>query len=183
MTGSGDRVAVIAALLAAEGVEATAADPSGVDGPEPGGIDCYVQLPVTVHPVGESLVGRVRSFLAEGLLARFALVERLVPALAEQATVVLVAGNVSDAVLPDDASSRFGLLGVLAHATRAELAARGVRVTVAAGSLTDAEVVRLALHGGADRADPIGEAPAGEVTDKQYQDWRTEVMGVHSAYA
>ena len=82
VTGSGDRVAVIAELLAGEGVDVMAADPSEVDSLDLGRIDHYVQLPVTVHPVGESLVGRVRSFLAEGLLRRFALLERLLPVLA-----------------------------------------------------------------------------------------------------
>lgn len=183
VTGSGDRVAVIAELLAGESVAVIAADPSEVDSLDLGRIDHYVQLPVTVHPVGESLVGRVRSFLAEGLLGRFALVERLLPALAEHATVVLVAGNIADSVLPDDESSRFGMLNVLAHATRAELAPRGVLVTVANGSRTDSQLVQIALRGGDDHVGEMGEAPTGKVTDKQYQDWRTEVMGVHSAYA
>lgn len=183
VTGSGDRVAVIAELLAGEGVEVVAADPSEVDSLDLGRIDHYVQLPVTVHPVGESLVGRVRSFLAEGLLGRFALLERLLPALAEHATVVLVAGNIADSVLPDDESSRFGMLNVLAHATRAELASRGVLVTVASGSRTDSQVLQIALRGGEDPVSELGEAPAGKVTDKQYQDWRTEVMGAHSSYA
>lgn len=183
VTGSGERVAVIAELLTGEGVEVTVADPSEVGGLDPGRIDHYVQLPVTVHPVGDSLVGRVRSFLAEGLLGRFALVERLLPALAEHATVVLVAGNITDSVLPDDESSRFGMLNVLAHATRAELAPRGVRVVVADGTQTDSELVRTALRGGDGPTSGLGEAPPGTVSDKRYQDWRTEVMGVHSAYA
>jgi hypothetical protein len=183
VTGSGERVVVIAGLLAGEGVDVTVADPSEVDGLDPGRIDHYVQLPVTVRPVGDSLVGRVRSFLAEGLLGRFALVERLLPALAEHATVVLVAGNVADSVLPDDESSRFGMLAVLAHATRAELAPRGGRVTVADGSQTDSQLVQIALRDGEGRSGGLSEAPPGTATDKQYEDWRTEVMGAHSAYA
>ena len=97
--------------------------------------------------------------------------------------MVLVAGNIADSVLPDDESSRFGMLNVLAHATRAELASRGVLVTVAGGSRTDSQLVQIALRGGEDPVSELGEAPAGKVTDKQYQDWRTEVMGAHSAYA
>lgn len=184
VTGSGDRAAAVAELLAAEGLEVvTAPDPAALDAVEPGWIDHYVQLPVSVRPTGETLVGRVHSFLAAGLLGRFALVERLLPVLAEGATVVLVSGNTAtDAALPDDESSRFALLHVLAHATRAELATRGVQVIVASGSRTDPELVRFALSGGEDPDTRPVAVRAEEISDEQYQDWRTEMMGLRTAH-
>ncbi|MHA6795119.1 hypothetical protein ACVGVM_16630 [Pseudonocardia bannensis] len=184
VTGSGERVAAVAERLYAEGLEVvTAAAANELDDLDLGRIDHYVQLPVAVRPLGETLVGRVRSFLSDGLLGRFALVERVLPVLVESATVVLVSGNTPGASLPDDEHSRLALLHVLAHATRAEMATRGVQVTVASGSRTDFELVRFALRGGEDPAarlangSAMGEPPE-EITAKQYEDWRTEVMGL-----
>ncbi|NMH96325.1 hypothetical protein [Pseudonocardia acidicola] len=185
VTGSGDRVAEVADRLSAEGLEVlTAADAAQLDDLDlDGPIDHYVQLPVTVRPIGDTLVGRVRSFLSDGLLGRFALVERVLPALADGASVVLVSGNVpAGAALPDDQHSRLALLHVLAHATRAELAARGVRVTVASGSRTDLELVRFALRGGEDPAARLVAEPSEQISAKQYEDWRTEVMGLVQAH-
>jgi hypothetical protein len=184
VTGSGDRVAAMAGLLSEEGLEVrTATGPHELDAAELGRIDHYVQLPASVKPVGENLVGRVRSFLSDGLLGRYELVERLLPALADSATVVLVAGNTPDgAALPDDEHSRLALLHVLAHATRAELGGRGVRVTVTTGSRSDRELVAFALRGGEDPEARLAVEPAGRVTDTQYQDWRTELMGLRTAH-
>jgi hypothetical protein len=178
--GSGDRVSAVADLLRAEGLDViTGTGPDDLealaDGPP---VDYYVQLPVTVRPAGETAVGRVWSFLSGGLLARFALVEQALPRLARGATVVLVSGNTPDgAALPDDERSRFALLHVLAHATRAELQGCG-RVTVAAGSRSDPELVGYALRGEEDRTARLLGDPTDQVSGAQYQDWRTEVMGL-----
>src|SRR3712207_3114263 len=116
VTGTGDRVAAVAGLLTARGVDVLTAGSAGelpadvVGGL--GGVDHYVQLPTAVRPDGATLVGRVRSFLSEGLLGRFALVEQLLPVLTGAATVVLVAGNTPTAALPDDQNSRLALLHV-----------------------------------------------------------------------
>ena len=77
-------------------------------------------------------------------------------------------------------NSRLALLHVLAHAARAELSPYGVRVVVLSGARSDADVVRFALHGGPDdpAARVVAELAVGGVSDKQYQDWRTEVMGL-----
>lgn len=184
VTGSGDRVAAVAGLLSEEGlVVLTATGPGELDRLDVGRIDHYVQLPTTVRPVGETLVGRVRSFLCDGLLGRYELVERLLPALAHSATVVLVSGNTpTEVTLPDDEHSRLALLRVLSHATRAELAGHDIQVTVASGSHTDRELARFALRGGADPAARLVDEPAGQVSDKQYEDWRTELMGLRTAH-
>src|SRR6185436_17038368 len=113
---------------------------------------------------------------------RYLLVDRLLPELAEGATVVLVSGHSpAGTAVPDDEHSRLALLHVLAHATRAEVGERGVRVTVAAGTRSDAELVRFALRGGEDPDARLAAEPAGRVTDTQYQDWRTELMGMRTA--
>ena len=72
VTGSGERVAAVAALLEKEGHEVrTATGPDELDTlSDLGGVAHYIQLPSRVHPVGDSLVGRVRSFLSDGLLGR-----------------------------------------------------------------------------------------------------------------
>jgi hypothetical protein len=126
VTGSGDRVSALADALSADGVEVlTAGGPADLDSLGDGQIDHYVQLPALVAAAGDNLIGCVRSFLADGLLARFALVEHLLPHLADGASVVLVAGHDPGAALPDDQHSRLALLHVLAHATRAPRAGCG----------------------------------------------------------
>ncbi|HVL83952.1 MAG TPA: hypothetical protein VM367_06645 [Pseudonocardia sp.] len=179
VTGSDDRVSAVAGLLRDEGHEVVTA---GRAEDLPGGnapFDHYLQLPVAVRPTGDHVVGRVRSFLTGGLLARFALVEHVLDRLADGATVVLVSGNTPEgAALPDDEQSRLALLHVLAHATRAELAARGVGVTVASGGCTDAELVRYALQGGEDPRARLVTEPPEPLSEVRYEDWRTEVMGL-----
>lgn len=179
VTGSGKRVAAVAGLLEQKGHEvhtAATADELGdlLD------VACYVQLPVRVEPAGDNVVGRVRSFLTAGLLGRYALVERLLPAFAQGAVIVLAPGNTPEGALPDDERSRVALLHVLAHATRAELVARDVEVVVTGAVRTDAELVAYALRGG---TDPASHQGANAVTDDQYQDWRTEIMGLGTGLA
>lgn len=188
VTGSDDRMASVAEQLFADGMEVVTAagvhELAALDVGEKR-IDVYVQLPVTVEPVGDTLVARLRSFLADGLLARFALVEHVMPTLAQNATVVLVSGNTTTAgaAVPDDERSRLALLHLLAHATRAELASRGVQVTVVNGARTDLEVARFARVAGEDpTARLIPEAPE-QVSSKDYQDWRIEMMGMANTTA
>lgn len=179
VTGSDRRAEAVAAAFAAEGVAVdTATGPEELDRLQPSGITYYVQLPMPVRAEGETLVGRVRSFLAGGLLTRFALVERVLPELTPDAAVVLVSGA-TPGELPDDRRSRLAFLHVLAHALRAEQGARGVRATVVSGDRSDVELVRFAMHGGVDpSASPVREPGGVAVTSKQYQDWRTEIMAM-----
>ena len=41
--------------------------------------------------------------------------------------------------------------------------------------------MRFALRGGEDPDARLAAEPAGRVTDTQYQDWRTELMGMRTA--
>jgi NAD(P)-dependent dehydrogenase (short-subunit alcohol dehydrogenase family) len=143
----------------------------------PEGLDFYIQLPVTIHPEGDTAVARVGSFLSAGLLARFRAVERVLPVLRRGATVVLVSGNTPDEVsLPDDQGARLALLHLLAHATRAELATRQVQVRVVSSQRSDQEIVQYALGGGDTQSERESQERSSAAT--AYQDWRTEVMGL-----
>ncbi|MGH3982883.1 MAG: hypothetical protein ACRDST_09450 [Pseudonocardiaceae bacterium] len=179
LSGSADRAQRLCALLKDAGADPVVitdlAELPGGSSPE--GLDFYIQLPITIHPEGDTAVARLGSFLSAGLLARFRAVERVLPVLKRGATVVLVSGNTTDEVLPDDQRSRLALLHLLAHATRAELATRQVEVKVVSSQRSDQEIVRYALGGGDDeetRLDPQERAGAATA----YQDWRTEVMGL-----
>jgi len=180
LSGSADRAEWISRLLRDAGADPmVVTDPAALPG-EPGGegLDFYVQLPVTIHPDGDTAVARVGSFLSAGLIARFSAVDRVLPVLAPGATVVLVSGNTPDeASLPDDQHSRLALLHLLAHAARAELATKHVEVKVISSQRSDQEIVHYALGGGED------SPPHPDLQDRAraataYQDWRTEVMGL-----
>ncbi|TCK24857.1 hypothetical protein [Pseudonocardia endophytica] len=177
VTGSQDRVVAVAAVLAEQGIDVvTASVVTDLDGADLSGLDHYIQLPVFVEPEGDNLVGRVRSFLSAGLISRYTFTERVLPALNPGAHVVIVSGSSvrGDLALPDDRSSRLALLHVLAHAVRAETGDRQVEVSIISGARNDADVVAHAI--GATSASRTHEQ-AETVTAKQYQDWRTEIMG------
>lgn len=180
LSGSADRAKRLSQLLRDAGADPVIiTDPAALPG-DPGndGLDFYIQLPVTIHPDGETAVARVGSFLSAGLLARFSAVDRVLPVLAPGATVVLVSGNTPDEMsLPDDQHSRLALLHLLAHATRAELAAKHVEVKVISSQRTDEEIVHYALGSNRD-AHPQRNSQERASAATAYQDWRTEVMGL-----
>lgn len=175
ITGSPDRVRSLA-----KNFEALGDDPVSLDelGPGAGVIDRYVQLGTTVPARGDTVVRRVHSFLSDGLLERFALAERILPLLADDATVLLVGGNLSaEAGVPDDEAARLMMLRVLAHAVRADLAPRRVRVRVITGQRSDEEIAGFALSGA---KDPHAELPTLNAHDAagSYEDWRVQVLGM-----
>jgi hypothetical protein len=180
LSGSAERAQRLSELLKDAGADPVIiTDPAALPG-EPGGegVDFYIQLPVTIHPEGDTAVARVGSFLSAGLLARFNAVDRVLPVLAPGATVVLVLGNIPDEVsLPDDQRSRLALLHVLAHATRAELATRHVDVKVVSNQRSDQEIVHYAL-GGEDNTHPHHSPQERASAATAYQDWRAEIMGL-----
>jgi hypothetical protein len=180
LSGSTDRAQRLSDLLRDAGAEPViitdSVELSGGRGSKD--VDFYIQLPVTIHPDGHTAVARVGSFLSAGLLARFRAVDRVLPALAPGATVVLVSGNAPDELsLPDDQRSRLALLHLLAHATRAELASRHVEVKVVSSQRSDQEIVHYAL-GGSDDTHPQRDQQKRSNAATAYQDWRTEVMGL-----
>jgi hypothetical protein len=180
LSGSADRAQRLAELLRDAGADPVIiTDPAALPGElASDGVDFYIQLPITIHPDGDTAVARVGSFLSAGLLARFRAVDRVLPVLAPGATVVLVSGNTPDEMsLPDDQHSRLALLHLLAHAARAELATKHVEVKVVSSRRSDQEIVHYALGGGDDaQHHPDLQDRAKAAT--AYQDWRTEVMGL-----
>jgi hypothetical protein len=176
ITGSTERVDALSKAFEQAGAEAvTLADL----GPDCAAVDCYVQLGFTVPARGDTVVRRVRSFLSDGLLERFAIVERVLPLLADSATVLLVTGNLSsEGAAPDDRAARLMILRVLAHAIRADRAPQHIRVRVISDERTDSELVEFATTG---EKDPLTVPPGATdeiFGDGGYQDWRTEVMGL-----
>ncbi len=143
-----------------------------------GSVAGYVQLPVSVSAEGPSVISRVRGFLQGGLLLRFDAAEAVLPSLADDARVVLVAGNtaVEGSTLPDDRAARLALLEVLAHAVRAAKAPVKVRVRVADHSPSAEQIAQMVLTGAA----PVSRTVADlheRAADLSYEDWRAEVMG------
>jgi len=147
---------------------------------DPGSIACYVQLPVGITPSGDTAVSRVHSFLEQGLLTRFRLVDAVLPALADHASVLLVGGHTQvEQQAPDDQGARRALLTVLAHALRADRAPIATSVRLLDHTHTAAEIADLAVTG---RGPSQEQRSARSVeAGRAYEDWRTELFGMARA--
>ena len=180
VTGSAERVAAVADALEEAGfdvVRAAGADalPGAIAGLAPGSLSCYVQLPRQTEVSGETLVQRVRQFLAEGLLARFDAAAAVLPLLAPDAFVVLVAGNVPGGTTPDDRHARIDLLRVLARAILAEPGSEKVDACVLANDRSPAEIATIALNRGDDPNRTSAQVAAID-PDLSYADWQRELL-------
>jgi NAD(P)-dependent dehydrogenase (short-subunit alcohol dehydrogenase family) len=187
VTGSAEPVAAVAAALRAAGAEVVAVTDVDRISEElrafaPGSLDCYIQLPVMIHPTGDTVVARVRAFLDNGILTRFRLAEAVLPVLSDEGRVLLVRGHtMSDGDTPDDQAARKALLHVLAHSIRADKAPANVRVRVVSEALKPADIARIALRGESISRRPVMSFDlAAREEEKSYQDWRTEIMGLVS---
>jgi hypothetical protein len=183
VTGAAEPVAAVSQALRDAGAEAIAVDDLGkleatLAGIQPGSIDGYIQLPVHVAARGSTVVERVRNFLEDGLLARFAAASTLLPAMSDEGRVVLVGGNtLVEASAPDDQSARLALLGVLAHAIQADKSATRIDVRVLSHDQLAEHIGAVALG-----AEPTREQTLAELLDREppmsFDDWRIEVMGL-----
>lgn len=186
VTGSAARVEPVADALVADGVTVVRATTgpelagivaSIVAGVGPGGIDLYVQLPVELAPTGDTVVSRAGEFLRQGLLARFAETDEVLPLLSPDASVLLVTGHtMAGRDVPDDHNARIAMLRVLTHAIRADRAPSRVRVTIVDGSQPPAQIARAAQE----RSSPDRAARAAQ-PEREYEDWRAEVLGLAEA--
>lgn len=185
VTGSSDAVEPVV-----EAVRAAGAEPVGLTADvdlvaalqklDPGSIACYVQLPVGITPSGDTAVSRVHSFLEQGLLTRFRLVDAVLPALADDASVLLVGGHTQvEQQAPDDESARRALLAVLAHALRADRARVVTHVHVLDHTQTAAEIADIAVTGRGPSQEQRSARSAEAV--RAYEDWRTELFGTARA--
>ena len=181
VTGSAQAVEPLVTEIRAAGAEAEpyivgAGLVDELRGLEPGSVSCYVQLPVTLIPTGDTAVARVHSFLEQCLLTRFTLADAVLPALAADASVLLVGGHTpADRHMPDNYHARLALMDVLADAVQAELPA-DLRVQVLEHQSTAKEIAELAVTGrGAAREEEHARSPERE---RAYEDWRTELVGL-----
>jgi hypothetical protein len=182
VTGSPVRVDDVAEALEAAGFSVRRApDPGDLAaacaGIEPGSLACYVQLPKETTVDAPSLIGRVRQFLAEGLLARFEAASAVVPLMTKDGCVVLVAGNLPGASTPDDRHARIDLLRVLARAVLAECEGNDVRAVVIGNDRSPADIADIVLRRG-DEAGKKAAEVAALPGDMNYADWQREFLSM-----
>ncbi len=181
VTGSAGRVAEVGDALDQAGYSVTrvagTAATAAVEGIAPGTLDCYVQLPQENKVSGETLVERVREFLAHGLLARFEAASTVLPLLASDSCVVLVAGNLPGASTPDDRHARIDLLRVLARAILAECTDGDVRAVVVGYDRSPTEIVDIVMNRGDATRRRTAEVAALS-PDLPYADWQREMLSL-----
>lgn len=181
VTGAPARVDDVAAALEQTGfsvirVPAPADLGAACAGIRPGALTCYVQLPKDTHVDAPSLIGRVRQFLAEGLLARFEAASTIVPLMAKDGCVVLVAGNLPGAATPDDRHARIDLLRVLARAVLAECEGNDVRAVVVGNERSATDIADIVLRKGDESMRKAAEVAA--IGDMNYADWQREFLSL-----
>jgi hypothetical protein len=179
VTGATEQVTVISEALRHAGADVVVVDDltkldAVLAGFPPGSLDGYVQLPVRVSARGDTVVERVRNFLHDGLLARFAAVSTLLPAMSDESRVVLVGGNtLVEASAPDDQGARLALLNVLADAIQADRSGTGTDVRVLPHDESADHIAAVVLG-----ADPAREQTLDREPPMSFDDWRVEVMGL-----
>lgn len=183
VTGAADRVAAVAEALRDAGAEVIVVDDLSkldavVAGIEPSSLDCYLQLPVNVAARGTAVIERVRNFLEDGLLARFAAAGAVLPAVSDAGRVVLVGGNTPvEASAPDDQRARLALMNVLAHAVQADKPATRIEVRVLPHDQSAEHIAAVAVGGQPTREQALASLRARE-PEMSFADWRIEVMGL-----
>jgi len=183
VTGATKPVAEVSDALRKAGAEVVAVDDLGeleasLTGIQPGSLAGYVQLPVHIAARGDTVVDRVHNFLEDGLLARFSASALILPALSDDARVVLVGGNtLVAAVAPDDQSARLGLMNVLAHAIQADKSTTGIQVRVQRHDDLAEHIADVVLGAEPTRAETLAELMARE-PKMSFDDFRIEVMGL-----
>ncbi|HEY3240102.1 MAG TPA: hypothetical protein VGL92_11095 [Acidimicrobiia bacterium] len=181
VTGSTDRVGEVSEALEKAGFTVTQSGglPSDIEAAcaalSPGSLDCYVQLPRQTPVSGPTLVERIHEFLSEGLLKRFEATSRVLPLLAPDACVVLVAGNIPGGATPDDRHARIDLLRVLARAILADCDKSDVRAVVVGTERSAEEIADLALHRGDERRRRQAQVAALS-PEMPYEDWQREFL-------
>jgi hypothetical protein len=181
VSGSGERVAEVGDALEKVGFTVTLAggSPADIDAacsaiPD-GSLRCYVQLPRQTPVSGPTLVDRIHEFLSEGLLKRFEAAGRILPLLAPDACVVLVAGNIPGGATPDDRHARIDLLRVLARAILADCEKGDVRAVVVGTERSSEEIADITLNRGDERRRRQAQVAALS-PEMPYEDWQREFL-------
>lgn len=181
ITGSEEFTQEIAEAVTAAGGEPITAGTQAefeekLAGVEKGSVAAYIQLPVAVSMSGDSMTGRVLSFLEQGIIGRFRAANAIHPYLAADASIVLVAGNSildTNNATPDDREARLHLVHVLARALRAEADTRH-NVQVVHRGVDTKVIIAAALKG----EQAASTSPDSVDPSLGYDDWRTEVLGM-----
>jgi hypothetical protein len=138
--------------------------------------DGYVQLPATFTVAGDTAVGRIHHFFADGVLARFPAVGAALPVLVDGAQITFVMGVLPPEVsTADDVAARAALVRVLGHGARAD-GPPGLQIAVLGSGSSAREIARTALGGDAEPAERTTD-----FTGRSYADWRVELLGMMSA--
>jgi hypothetical protein len=138
--------------------------------------DGYVQLPATFTVAGNTAVGRIHHFFAEGVLARFPAVAAALPVLTPGARITFVTGVLPPEVsTEDDIAARAALIRVLGHGARAD-GPPGLRISTLGSGSTPKEIALTALG-----RNPEWESATADFGDGSYADWRVELLGMMSA--
>lgn len=141
-------------------------------------LDAYVQLPVDVQVDAPTVTAQMASLLEQGIVGRFRAAEIALGRLGPDARVVLVPGNLpKDLTAPDDHEARLALLGVLAHALRADRAPERLSVTVASARHSTQALVQLATGESVPHPAPDYAAMWPEMT---YDEWRLAVLSLET---
>jgi len=137
--------------------------------------DGYVQLSATITAGGDTAIGRIHHFFADGVLARFPAMTAALPTLRAGARITFVMGVLPPEVsTADDVAARAALVRVLGHAARADGPA-DLRIQVLEADATPQEIAQAALG-----RRPEVEGPE-DVLDRSYADWRVELLGMVAA--
>jgi hypothetical protein len=171
VTGSLDRIEVVAVALKQEGFDA-----SGWKGPAaalgdrmaPGSVDCYVQLSPAPDAWSKACAGPL---LAAPLVHRLETVAAVASLLAGDAAVVIVADE------PGWDATHRRALQALAEAAVAERAGPGRRVTVVDGGDPDQIAAIARREWRQARAVSLADLAPG----LPYADWRNEIMNLTSS--
>jgi hypothetical protein len=183
VTGSPARVALVSTALAKRDCRVVeAADREALlavcSSLGPAAVDDYVQLPVDLPSLGDTVVAKFHAFLADGLLARFEMVSAILGVLRPNASVILVSGKLpAELSAPDDTQARMALLQVLARAIRADTAPDVVRTVIMDSTHPADEIADLVVDA---RPRKLGvmEGVAKQFPEMDYVDWRLEVLSL-----
>jgi hypothetical protein len=136
--------------------------------------DSYVQLPATFRVRGDTAIGRVHHFYAQGVLARFGALDAALPALVPDARITFVLGTLPpEAAIPDDREARRALTRVLAEAARADAPGGHLTVQVLDAGAAPDEIAQVALG-----LDPTRQELLDRLDELSYADWRVELLGL-----
>jgi hypothetical protein len=180
VSGNAQQVSEVAGELRSRGATPTEVDdlaklPAVCASAGPGAFDSYVQLPQTFSVSGDTAIGQVQHFYADGVLARFPALAAALTALGAPGRVTFVLGHLPPEVsTPDDREARRALVQVLGHAARAD-AGGELAVRVLQHTAKPQEIALVALG-----KDPSREAYLARLADMSYDEWRVELLGLVS---